>query len=33
MRVTKKKTFCSFALWTPKGMKVEKITYDQIFWE
>lgn len=29
----RKKIFCIFAAWTPKGIKTEKIFFDQQFWE
>jgi len=32
LHVTKRR-YCQFALWTPKGLKVERIERDDEFWE
>ena len=32
MHISKKK-YCLFAFWTPKGLKIEKIEKDNLFWE
>lgn len=32
MKIANKK-YCIFAVWTPKGIKTEKILFDQVFWD